>query len=331
MLDLSRAQVLDYLQDLGAVYRIDSSNYDLSIPRNRIRYQLVPLLESLNPGFREHVVRLSRVLGQEDALVEDLALDALNKCTTYAGNDRMGISLSCFMGLVEPLKRRVVLRAAERIGRAGSLSAAVLERVVRYTTPGVEEKPTGDSKVLFSSAAVTIKIEYGNILVEKTVVDEEIGDYLYRVVSVPSSLYIRELGRTVRCTVTGADTDMRGSGMHLDWEKVSLPLVVRNRRRDDRIVLKLDRASGRKCAGGREANRITGTRKLKDLFIDQKIPRALRDLIPVLETEGCLAAVFCSLYRKDNRVSFPYRVTAKSTRVLKVELIPQQGGHDPTD
>lgn len=65
LLEVTRGEVLDYLQSLGQPYREDSSNKQLHYTRNRIRHELLPLLErQFNPHVREAIARLSHLAGE---------------------------------------------------------------------------------------------------------------------------------------------------------------------------------------------------------------------------------------------------------------------------
>jgi tRNA(Ile)-lysidine synthase len=71
LLDVTRTEVLDYLASLGKSYREDATNVELHYTRNRIRHELLPLLErDFNPQVREALVRLSRIAGEADELLE---------------------------------------------------------------------------------------------------------------------------------------------------------------------------------------------------------------------------------------------------------------------
>ena len=78
LLDFRRLELLAYLTDLGQPFRSDSSNSDTAFTRNRIRCRLLPeLAAEYNPGVVASLVRLGRLAGEVqsvvDALVEDLA------------------------------------------------------------------------------------------------------------------------------------------------------------------------------------------------------------------------------------------------------------------
>jgi tRNA(Ile)-lysidine synthase len=78
LLEFRRAQLLGYLDDLGQPYRHDASNQDTRLTRNRIRHELLPqLAEQFNPAVVDALLRLGRLAGEVqsvlDSAVEDLA------------------------------------------------------------------------------------------------------------------------------------------------------------------------------------------------------------------------------------------------------------------
>jgi tRNA(Ile)-lysidine synthase len=67
LLDVTRGEVLDYLQLLGKTYRDDASNRSLDMTRNRIRHELLPLLErDYSPHVRAALLRLGRIADEAD-------------------------------------------------------------------------------------------------------------------------------------------------------------------------------------------------------------------------------------------------------------------------
>ncbi len=66
LLDCSRKQVEAYLQELGIRPRFDRSNRSFRFLRNRIRHQLIPLLErEYNPQARRHLASLAQILRED--------------------------------------------------------------------------------------------------------------------------------------------------------------------------------------------------------------------------------------------------------------------------
>jgi tRNA(Ile)-lysidine synthase len=130
---------------------------------------------------------------------------------------------------------------------------------------------------------------------------QEFHEYSYLIES-PGIYYMEAIDRTILLE----ETDIKGDGFkeglgdtaHLDAAKVQYPLIVRNFRPGDRII-----PLGMK-----------GHKKVKDLFIDLKIPSDIRAMTPILTSRDC--PVWICGYRIDDR----FKVTPSTERVLKVTL-----------
>ncbi len=73
LLDVRRAELIDYLASLGQSYREDSSNSDRRFTRNRIRHDLLPhLAEHYNPAVGEALQKLGRLAGEAQSVVDEL-------------------------------------------------------------------------------------------------------------------------------------------------------------------------------------------------------------------------------------------------------------------
>src|SRR5438876_8996831 len=80
LLDVTRTEVLSYLQSLGQPYRDDSTNRLEEYTRNRIRLQLLPLLErDYNPRVREALLRLATIAGETRDLIRQQAIELLEE------------------------------------------------------------------------------------------------------------------------------------------------------------------------------------------------------------------------------------------------------------
>jgi tRNA(Ile)-lysidine synthase len=93
LLGVRRGEVLSYLSALGQAFRVDASNEGEQFTRNRIRRQVVPLLESnVHRGVVEALVRLGRLAGEAQETIEALAAEVLEACLLPAD---AGMALDC--------------------------------------------------------------------------------------------------------------------------------------------------------------------------------------------------------------------------------------------
>jgi tRNA(Ile)-lysidine synthase len=128
LLRATRAEVEAYLSELGQIWREDSSNRHLTFTRNRIRHELLPLLEGWNPQLREHLAQMAALARDEEAWwTAELArlgpqilmhgLPARGGGRRAAG-DGLAIEVSRLASLPTALQRRLLRSAADQLGTA---------------------------------------------------------------------------------------------------------------------------------------------------------------------------------------------------------------------
>jgi tRNA(Ile)-lysidine synthase len=99
---VTRQEIEDFAKKQAIEWVEDSTNYDLSLARNRIRHRVVPELKAINPNLEESVLRMREILKEENELLEKLVQTALLKVKEEG---REG-----FLKLEPALQRRVVMK-----------------------------------------------------------------------------------------------------------------------------------------------------------------------------------------------------------------------------
>lgn len=295
LLDSSRADIERYCaaHQLDVVH--DASNESELYARNRVRRRLLPLLQSeYNPNVLERLARTAELLQADDALLESMAAKVYERArktgarNVLDGGDadgRRAIVLSARVIEKQPaaLRRRIV--------RRGLQAAGVDLRRVTYEHTDAVVALVSDA----SAGALTLP---GDLRVERDGDDLVFGGggdaaealtALRKDVSRASGAVVlsepparRELhipGRTtlapgiaLEATFTPAESAPRDGAVVLteaafDRDALHLPLFIRFRKPGDRL-----RPVG-----------LGGTKKLQDLFVDEKVPRHLRDRVPIIE------------------------------------------------
>ena len=87
LLDARRATLRELLEAAVIGYRIDPSNDDPAFLRNRVRNEVLPLLEEIRPGAAERIGQFSRLAADDEALLEELARGELARRTSEDGID----------------------------------------------------------------------------------------------------------------------------------------------------------------------------------------------------------------------------------------------------
>jgi len=98
----TRQEIEDFAKKQAIEWVEDSTNYDLSLARNRIRHRVVPELKAINPNLEESVLRMREILKEENELLEKLVQTALLRVKEEG---REG-----FLKLEPALQRRVVMK-----------------------------------------------------------------------------------------------------------------------------------------------------------------------------------------------------------------------------
>jgi tRNA(Ile)-lysidine synthase len=133
LLAATRAEIEASLIALGQEWREDSSNRQLTFTRNRIRHELLPLLESWNPQMRAHLVQMAELARDEEAWweaeVARLAPQFLLSGKPVRGGGRAGgegLALDCprLASLAPALQRRLLRHAVRQLGGAAPDFAA---------------------------------------------------------------------------------------------------------------------------------------------------------------------------------------------------------------
>ncbi|MDD6160579.1 MAG: tRNA lysidine(34) synthetase TilS [Oscillospiraceae bacterium] len=93
MLGLSREEILLYLERHGVPHVEDESNGDTDYTRNRIRHQVIPLLEELNPKAAAHISAAALRLRQDEALLTAQAEQLLASCEETEAEVRLSASM----------------------------------------------------------------------------------------------------------------------------------------------------------------------------------------------------------------------------------------------
>lgn len=152
LLAATRAQVEEYLHSLGQQWCEDSSNRHLTYTRNRIRHQLLPMLETWNPRLREHLAQMATLALDEEAWwseeMKRLAPQVLMEGNPVRGGGRsagssLAIDTTRFAPVAIALQRRLLREAAVRLGAALDFNATeALRKLALGGRAGQKLRPT---------------------------------------------------------------------------------------------------------------------------------------------------------------------------------------------
>ncbi|MCY3834171.1 MAG: tRNA lysidine(34) synthetase TilS [Chloroflexi bacterium] len=270
LLQLTKADLESYCQRHKLPYRLDESNADISYQRNFVRHQLIGPMLQLNPELLSAFARLAESAAVEDAYVSSQFERAALPFATVS-EERWSIPVDEFAALHPALQRRFVRGAYQRLSGSGQvLSHALTLDLVAWA----QQAGTGARRDM--SAAIQMRLSYAQLSIERKSAVEAHDDYCLipagtdEHVDADTPLVLPNM----RLCLSRAET--AGSEDLALWLRDGLELRLRTRRPGDRF-----KPNG---MGGR-------SRKLKDWMIDRKIPRAIRDQIPLLCADGEIIAI----------------------------------------
>lgn len=244
MLEVTRQEVMDFLEEYHLRHITDSSNETDAFLRNRLRHHILPLLEQENPRLVENLSAMALRLRRDDA-----ALDALSPVTTEVAALRN----------MEPALRS---RSLDRLLKQWGIPEPEAEHICLAEKLVFSENPS--AKASFPGGVIVCR-NYGQL--EK---GECISATEPVLLPCPGALELPAIGIRVICE----PADQLKS--EKDWFTVSVcgHIRIRSRQTGDSITLP------------------GGTKSLKKLFIDHKIPAPRRQLIPVLEDDKGIIGVY---------------------------------------
>lgn len=304
LLETSRADVRRFLASRKETFREDSSNTDTDIPRNRIRHELLPLLETrFTSGIAEVLARAATIAREDAEYLDAKALEAFGRLASESV-DGLLIDEAALLREPSAIARRVVRLAQTAVGET-FVGFDAAEAVLRFAVsksekaldlPGHRVNRRGGTLVLTKSRGRRPPARP--------------AEFNYQL-EVPGRVAVPEAGCAISATVETVPPDRspvdvwhlagRSNEAVLAARSLVMPLVVRNRRPGDRF-----RPLG-----------LNGRKKLQDFFVDAKIARAARDTTPVVVDSGGRI-----IWVAGHALAQEFRVTDATRDVVILKRVP---------
>ena len=266
LLGATRRQVEDYLRRRGIAWTEDATNALDDCARNRVRHHILPALEQVHPGALKNVDRMIRSLREDETYLLSLAEEWLSG---------QGEELSA-PALLE-LPRSVSARAL-RLWLGGDLSAERIDALLELCAAGpsaVLDLP--GRRVYRRNDRLTLAGPGKPALPEREICPGE-------------RLALPEAGLELECRVCSDPAEIQTSFTIFSFSTADIcgKLTVASRKSGERMTL-LGRA---------------GTRSVKKLLMESRVPRAERDAVPVIRDEKGVLAV-CGVGQSSRAIPAP--------------------------
>ena len=299
LLGIERREIENYLKERNIDYRIDKTNLEPIYGRNKIRLNFIPYIEeNYNPNIIDTLWRMSEVIALDNDFIESQCKQIYDNVVKGRANNSIILDGNIFINQHKSIQHRIIRNCLLEIN--GDLQGFTYKHISDVVSLFWERR-TG--KTIHLTNNIVAKTSYDDFIIAKK--DEDsFEDFIYQL-KLNDYTYVDELGLGFYTKVEPISrvdrarlTDKKEIVAYFDYDKVIGNLYVRNRRNGDKF-----RPFGMK-----------GNKKIKDYFIDEKIPKDKRDKIPLIVDDENIVWVV------GYRTSEEYKITKNTKNVVTIQV-----------
>ncbi|KRG12875.1 tRNA lysidine(34) synthetase TilS [Lederbergia galactosidilytica] len=261
LLAVSRQEVEEYCHYYKLEPRIDPSNEKRDYARNRFRLDVLPILKQENGQALEHFQRFHDDLTEDEVYLQSEAKARFNKICQVDENQEIHLDIPSFLVEPLPLQRRVI--------------HLILNYLYQYNTPDILAVHTDLIQRLLRSENPSGRLDFPKGM--KVIRSYASCCFTFKERSELQSPYYYELYEGNKAVLPNGGTLELGIAQEMlikedlnsfliDGREIEFPLIIRTRKPGDRISLK----------------GMKGSKKIKDIFIDQKVSLEERKIWPIV-------------------------------------------------
>ena len=322
LLSVSRSDIEEYLESRNQSFCMDRTNEDTSYSRNKLRQIVFPILEEVNSQGVAHINSTANQLSQVWDYMDEQATEIFNRvCCFDTGKNRISADINELNKLHIAIKNEVLYRMLSAVaGRRKDISGIHVENIYALID--------GQSGHCINLPyGVIARKEFSVLILEKQesikeVLRERTDDPAPRDMAEQKSAKLQNLDKVISdCISSGKTTkvNLKNDEEYLeirafkfdgnmgqipkktytkwfDYDKIKGSLAVRTRRSGDYLV----------------NDALGHTKKLKEYFINEKVPLSKRDSIWLLTKESEVIWII------GGRISEKYKVLEDSETIIEV-------------
>ncbi len=300
LLCLTKAQIENYLKSNKIEYREDETNFLEEYTRNKIRLKVLAYVENnINSKVKENIVRNANMLNEIDSYVSKNIIQGYDRVVTIS-SDKYNLNVNNLnyedIVIRKGIVREVILRL---IGKLKDIESTHIMQIL-----SLMEKEVG-KRINLPYGLIAIK-DYRHIILYVGDLNNNKMDIISRGIKyledvvVPSSFYCPFIDKNISFTLSKYKKNLiiekNVYTKLIDCDKISNTIQLRTRCEGDYIEIR------------------GGKKKLKNFFIDEKIPREDRDKI-LLVADG-----HHIIWIVGYRISEAYKITDNTKLVLEIKI-----------
>lgn len=247
LLQKTKAEIETYNRDNNYKYVVDGSNANEMYTRNRIRHNILPLLKKENELVHLKFKKFSDDIKEINDFLDDYIDKIINK-----------IIKSNYIDIVELLKEKQIVQKR--------IIYRYLKKEYNNNIYAINSQHVNDvlKMIISDKPNISIMLPLNKKLLKeyKKLYFKHNDEFLENLIEIKKTV---NWGNKKIIKVEKSDrTD--NNVIYLNSEYIKLPLYVRKRKKGDKIRVK----------------NMINSKKLKDIFINEKIPHSLRDQLPIV-------------------------------------------------
>ena len=260
-LAITKEEIEQYCEHHNIPVRVDPSNEKDDYTRNRFRHHIIPLLKQENPALHEQVIRFTEEVAEDESYLEEAAQKRLKELVIEKNDHFYKIDQEKWCAEAPPLQRRLIhlilnyLYAKVPTSLSSAHTIAIKKLFEQKHPSGELHLPQG---LIVTRSYSTVIFHFASLSIQQ-------DSYYFRLnsgqtLNLPHGAKISAVDGIVEDGDTSIDI------CRFDSRNVQWPLTVRSRQDGDRI----------------ELEGLSGSKKIKKVFIDEKIPFDQRSRWPIV-------------------------------------------------
>jgi len=297
LIEIERKEIEIYLKEKGLKPALDFTNYEDLYKRNKVRLKLIPFInETFEVDIIKNIYRMAKIILEENDYLEKECEKIFNE-VCYFNQEEIFADIEKLRVQHPAIQRRLVRLMYQKLkGDIYGLEYIHVEDVLSLL-----DKPTS-SKIDLPFEIEALK-SYNNLIMRK-VKQKEVKTFWAKL-NIPGITNIDGIGQ-FKTTVLGIEEvkklDIGKYTKFFDYDKIQKDVVIRNRQAGD-VFSPLN---------------MGGSKKLKEFFVDEKIPREIRSSIPLLAIGNEIVWVV------GYRMSDKFKVDKNTKKVLVIEYTKEE-------
>jgi tRNA(Ile)-lysidine synthase len=295
IIDIFRAEIESCADEMKLEFMTDSSNLKTVYLRNKVRLELIPYLAAnYNKNIKQNILNFSKVAKLEDDLIREIAGEKYDEAIIQEEDESVSLLIPVLTRIEKALVNRIITASYYKVAPQGhTLTYDHVEKIdhmINSKKPNMSYNLPGPIVAMKSYDVLSFSAD--NIA--------DFTGYEYEH-NLGDSTFIKETGITVNSElIKGADIDelignKEDNEEFIDSGRLVYPVRIRSFRSGDHI----------------HPLNMKGKKKLKDIFIDKKLPVTFRHTVPIFVSgeDIFLVPYVC--------ISDDFKVTADTKSVVR--------------